>query len=100
MHKELPFATRALMALSAVIPLSHAVPSHHYAATRSQDKSACRFLPGDLGWPSEDNWATFNNTIGGRLIKGVPLGQPCYGPHPDATVCTEVQETWDDLDPL
>ncbi|KAF7718297.1 Isoamyl alcohol oxidase [Penicillium ucsense] len=38
----------------------------------------CRCFPGDDCWPSWQQWADFNATIGGRLISTVPLGSVCH----------------------
>ncbi|KAI0840584.1 FAD-binding domain-containing protein [Hypoxylon sp. FL0890] len=58
--------------------------------------SACRFLPGDAGWPTENDWSQLNKTIGGRLIQGVPLAEPCYSPTIDAArdTCVKIREEW------
>lgn len=34
--------------------------------------------PGQPCWPSKEEWATFNNTISGRLRVTTPLASPCY----------------------
>lgn len=41
---------------------------------------SCRFLPGDQGWPSPQEWGELNKTIGGRLIAAVPLAAVCHTP--------------------
>lgn len=55
---------------------------------------SCRYLPGDPQWPTKETWDQLNNTIGGKLIAGVPLGQSCYAPSLDAAACAKVQEKW------
>ncbi|KXX80981.1 6-hydroxy-D-nicotine oxidase [Madurella mycetomatis] len=69
------------------------------AATR-QNRGSCRYLPGDDGWPCDSKWAALNRTVGGRLIRGVPIGQPCYGNSADPSACSEVQKIWTDLPPF
>lgn len=56
--------------------------------------TSCRFLPGDLLWPAEFEWKLLNLTVGGRLIKTVPLGSPCHDPTYDAAKCTDYQSKW------
>ena len=93
MHGTISLWVKALVALVAVITIAEAAP---YNSTNSE----CRYLPGDAGWPSNHAWAQLNNTVGGRLIRGVPFGQPCYGTSADAAACAKAQDTWEDLSPL
>ncbi|KAJ7162801.1 hypothetical protein C8R43DRAFT_1123474 [Mycena crocata] len=39
-------------------------------------------------------WSNFNNSIGGRLIRTVPIAQPCHNPTYDASRCSEVRDSW------
>ena len=55
---------------------------------------ACRYLPGDLGWPTEEDWSRLNTTIGGRLVAGTPLASHCHLPHLSPDACAEVQGKW------
>ncbi|KAI2603192.1 uncharacterized protein GGS25DRAFT_516157 [Hypoxylon fragiforme] len=54
----------------------------------------CKYLPGDANWPSQDEWATLNNTINGRLVATVPLGSPCHDPNYDEELCASLQDQW------
>ena len=48
----------------------------------------CKLLPEDAAWPSEAQWARFNNSIGGRLMKPRPVGEACYpGPAYNNATC-------------
>ncbi|KXX82174.1 6-hydroxy-D-nicotine oxidase [Madurella mycetomatis] len=40
--------------------------------------TSCRNIPGDSGWPSPATWASFNETIGGRLIATIPQASVCH----------------------
>lgn len=60
------------------------------------DAKRCRYLPGDVGWPRGEDWNKLNRTIGGRLIRGSPLAQPCYPPTLNHTACTDIQDEWVD----
>ncbi|KAH3960901.1 hypothetical protein HBI56_213820 [Parastagonospora nodorum] len=51
-------------------------------------------MPGDVSWPSFNEWDLLNQTVGGRLISAQPLAQPCYGTTRDAVACAKVQEEW------
>ncbi|KAK3312311.1 FAD binding domain-containing protein [Apodospora peruviana] len=44
----------------------------------------------DAVWPAVDEWAKFNRTLGGVLLKPVPPGAACYpgSPHYDAAKCS------------
>nr|BAZ95824.1 oxidereductase, FAD binding domain cpaB [Curvularia pallescens] len=54
----------------------------------------CRCFPGDVCWPSDEQWAALNTTVGGRLIKTVPLGQPCHGSDYDEAECKALASLW------
>nr|ABQ01445.1 isoamyl alcohol oxidase [Penicillium griseofulvum] len=56
--------------------------------------SSCRCMPGDSCWPSLDDWARFNTSIGGRLVDTQPLGQPCHDPFYSASECRALREQW------
>ena len=56
---------------------------------------SCRYLPGDLGWPSKDAWAVLNSTVGGRLIQTVPLASVCHDPSYNQEKCDGLREAWD-----
>ncbi|KAF7560061.1 hypothetical protein G7046_g4093 [Stylonectria norvegica] len=70
----------------AVLPLIFADPC--------SANSKCRTLPGDPNWPVAALWNQLNSTVGGRLVKTVPLGSPCHDPHYDAAACTAIQGAW------
>jgi hypothetical protein len=55
---------------------------------------SCRYLPGDIEWPTIAHWKALNATVGGRLIATVPLGSPCHDPTYDAAKCAFYQSQW------
>ncbi|KAF2837890.1 FAD/FMN-containing isoamyl alcohol oxidase-like protein MreA [Patellaria atrata CBS 101060] len=56
----------------------------------------CKSYPGDSDWPTEEQWNAFNKTLGGNLIKPVPLALPCYaGESYNATTCASLQRNWE-----
>ncbi|KAI1773217.1 FAD-binding domain-containing protein [Hypoxylon cercidicola] len=61
---------------------------------RKYQPAGCKYLPGDANWPSQDEWAALNSTVGGSLIATVPLGSPCHDPTYDEEKCTSLQENW------
>lgn len=55
----------------------------------------CRYTPEDEKWPSDAEWARFNETLGGVLLKPPPLAISCYaGPLYDAVKCANLQRDW------
>ena len=38
----------------------------------------CKVFPGDQEWPSDSEWSTINDVLGGALISTIPLASPCY----------------------
>ncbi|KAI0179866.1 FAD-binding domain-containing protein [Hypoxylon sp. FL1284] len=84
--------------LSALLPsllllLSAAKAADIRLPPRAQSPE-CKYLPGDANWPSKDEWAALNSTVGGRLIATVPLGSPCHDPNYDEELCASLQEQW------
>ncbi|KAI1088289.1 FAD-binding domain-containing protein [Rostrohypoxylon terebratum] len=67
---------------------------HVTAVKAGINPTKCRYLPGDANWPSQDEWTTLNDTVGGRLIATVPLGSPCHDPTYDEELCTSLKERW------
>ncbi len=48
----------------------------------------CKIGPGDADWPSEQEWTSFNKSLGGKLLKPLPPGAVCYaGAHYDKARC-------------
>lgn len=66
------------------------------ASPHGRDKSTCRYLPGDAGWPSDNKWNHLNHTTGGKLIRGTPLAEPCYSPTSSfgSEACTRIRDNW------
>ncbi|RYP24618.1 hypothetical protein DL765_000444 [Monosporascus sp. GIB2] len=91
---------KALLTLFVAIPLAESVPSPSAQRRTNSSEPACRYLPGDPGWPSAGDWAALNATVGGRLIRGASIGEPCYGDSPDVGACAEVQKVWQQLPPF
>ncbi|KAK3991555.1 Tetrahydrocannabinolic acid synthase, partial [Cladorrhinum sp. PSN332] len=56
----------------------------------------CKAIPGGDGWPSLETWASFNQSIDGRLIKPTPPGAVCHPGHAayDSSKCQIVQTAW------
>ena len=54
----------------------------------------CYYLPTDPEWPNDAHWKLLNKTVGGKLIRGVPLARPCFGPNINDTTCAEVTQNW------
>ncbi|KAI0476735.1 putative 6-hydroxy-D-nicotine oxidase [Xylaria cf. heliscus] len=58
----------------------------------------CKTYPGDLLWPLQAVWKTFNLLTGGALIKTVPIGAACYtnSEHYDADKCADILAHWNE----
>ncbi|TLD25653.1 hypothetical protein PspLS_06299 [Pyricularia sp. CBS 133598] len=55
----------------------------------------CRCTPDQDCWPTVETWSSFNNSLGGSLIKTTPLPLPCYlGSNQDADACTAVLQNF------
>ncbi|KAI0798992.1 FAD/FMN-containing isoamyl alcohol oxidase-like protein MreA [Xylaria sp. FL0064] len=84
---------------SVLLPLVGAFPAASSSANPTSH-TECRYLPSDAEWPNEDTWPQLNETVGGRLIRGVPLGQPCHTPLFNNDVCAQIKEDWTLLTPF
>lgn len=61
-------------------------------ATKRRD---CKNVPGDTGWPTSQDWAKLNQTVGGRLIATVPAASVCHGKTYDESACDTLRGGWD-----
>jgi hypothetical protein len=69
------------------------------AAAASGIARTCKTIPEDASWPSDSVWSTFNSSVGGRLIKTIPIGSPCFtGPLFDAAKCQNIKDNWQNPD--
>lgn len=84
MLKMLRSILTAVAALAAVVSAGSALPR----------TDSCKCAPTDTCWPSHSDWSAFNKTIGGSLIRNVPLGSPCHDPNYDATECQRLRDNW------
>lgn len=67
------------------------------AAKTPAPAKGCKVFPGDANWPSDNAWRTFNASLGGALIKTIPLAAPCYDNWPqvrDAAQCQYITDNW------
>ena len=98
------FTIHSLAAIAATVIILPRGPRLASAAPALERKdSACRALPEDADWPQAEEWETLNRTVGGRLIRGVPLAEPaCYSTNVSATseACRTVQREWASMAPL
>lgn len=76
----------------AVIPQSARCDAG--ADASAAHNNACRNMPGDRDWPSNDAWSELNRTVGGRLMRGQPLAQVCHGATLNVGACTALQDTY------
>ncbi|KAI0859011.1 FAD-binding domain-containing protein [Xylaria cubensis] len=66
-------------------------------ASRPEEHGACKAFPGTSAWPSQESWAKFNQSTGGKLIKpGSPPGAVCHPGEPtfNPDECTIVTAAW------
>ncbi|KAH8698207.1 hypothetical protein GQ44DRAFT_744272 [Phaeosphaeriaceae sp. PMI808] len=73
-------------------------PSFNFGTSKAGRQKQCKTIPGDDDWPSTEDWAFFNETLGGVLLKPKPLASPCYtGPTYNAQICAQLQQTWTNM---
>ncbi|KAK1997957.1 FAD-binding domain-containing protein [Colletotrichum falcatum] len=63
-------------------------------AATSQRPAACRYIPGDRGWPGPSRWNGLNATVGGRLLATNPLAHSCHDPTYSDDTCISLRQQW------
>ena len=53
------------------------VTSTSFVAQTPQISSTCRNVPGNPGYPTNEQWAALNTTVSGRLVQVVPFVEFC-----------------------
>ncbi len=63
--------------------------------SQGNGSTECRCFPGEVCWPSATQWDAFNHTVGGKLIRNVPLASACRKDgNYDAEACENLRSTW------
>jgi hypothetical protein len=66
-----------------------------FGGSDSRPLKQCKSIPGDDDWPSDEDWSTFNATLGGVLLKPKPLANVCYaGQNYDQQRCDQLKQSW------
>ena len=60
----------------------------------SHPAPSCRCMPSDTCWPSPEEWANFNQSLGGKLVATTPLALPCHIPSYNSTTCQYLKSQW------
>jgi hypothetical protein len=83
----------SLFLISSLIPTAVAQNSTHRLGR-------CKPIPGDANWPSDSEWATFNTTVHGRLLRPGPPAAACHLARPEynKAACDAVNGGWRDSD--
>ena len=55
-----------------------------------------RCKAGDECWPSAQEWASFNSSVNGQLIRSYPAAAVCHANHYSEELCAIAKERWDD----
>lgn len=76
------------LALLSVYPDPLAAKAIH------RSSSSCRYIPGDAGWPTQNQWQALNVTVGGRLLATNPIAHVCHDPTYSAADCEGLQQAW------
>jgi hypothetical protein len=65
------------------------------AGSSPKPDEQCRYIPGDVGWPSEGDWTRLNSTTGGKVIAAIPAASICHGKTYAETACANLKQEWD-----
>ncbi|ORY67015.1 uncharacterized protein BCR38DRAFT_464340 [Pseudomassariella vexata] len=76
------------------------VPSCMHGSSRCTDSPPIAIADGsyETCWPSSATWASFNQTLRGRLVATVPLASVCHNSSfgtNDAAACAQLRSVWD-----
>ena len=71
------------------------------AAPQYSPSGQCKPMPGDPDWPSDNDWAALNQTVGGKLLAPSPPAIVCYPdgkpiPSNSSTACSTIGASWGD----
>ncbi|KAF8429694.1 FAD binding domain-containing protein [Tirmania nivea] len=80
--------------LPSILTVAIAVAAGVSAGSVVPQSGSCKCVPTDACWPSHSEWDAFNKTVGGSLIRNVPLGSPCHDPNYDAVECQRLRDNW------
>lgn len=70
-------------------------PDNTRSAPNNASFPKCKSLPGDLTYPSQDDWTSLDDLSDGALIKTVPIGAVCYeGEAYDSRKCQFLLDNW------
>ncbi|KAH6655228.1 FAD binding domain-containing protein [Truncatella angustata] len=90
--------TNGLLPVLTALAGAASVTSQALSA-RYANSTTCRYGPNDKFWPSNQTWATLDQSVDGRLIKSEPIAQSCYpGDNFDLADCDYVTKMWSDQD--
>ncbi|KAL7621380.1 hypothetical protein AAE478_008702 [Parahypoxylon ruwenzoriense] len=89
-----------LLGLASVPAHGDVFPRKSRATDTGQHTRTCKTAPGSPEWPSEETWARFNQSVGGRLLRPTPPGAVCHTRLPvyDADQCAAVAAGWTTYD--
>ena len=91
------FLLVSLLSLANVPNVSCLIKNIEQLLPRDATNLNCRCFPGDKCWPTASEWNTFNESLGGKLLKTVPLASVChldsFEPY-DAQKCEKLRSEW------
>ncbi|KAF2422746.1 FAD-binding domain-containing protein [Tothia fuscella] len=66
------------------------------ATETSLEQKQCKYTPDSPEWPTASEWANFNETLGGRLLRPSAPAAPCHPSNPlfDAQDCKYITDRW------
>jgi hypothetical protein len=86
------------MPQSEVYAAGSALRTNTTTASPNNGTNTCRCYPTDACWPTAEEWAAFNTTVGGRLVATVPIASVCHYDiftDYDAEACAALLDVWD-----
>ncbi|KAH8662229.1 hypothetical protein BX600DRAFT_498795 [Xylariales sp. PMI_506] len=91
----MPGISQFIFALSSLVSI-YAYPGNSGGKPGQGQQRFCKANPGSPSWPAEETWASFNESLGGRLIRPPPPGAVCHEGQPtyNADECPAVAAAW------
>jgi hypothetical protein len=96
---------RASLSFSILSFLAATIASPTPVSTAAD--SQCKFIPGQQGWPTVQEWEQLNSTVQGRLLKPTPPGAACFEEYAfyDEGACASIRtgfkdSSWHANDPI
>ncbi|KAI1872269.1 uncharacterized protein JN550_003988 [Neoarthrinium moseri] len=93
-------SAKSRLLVTLLLPLSSSLCHVPSTGAGNNSSQPCKATPGSASWPPEADWARFNQSLGGVLLRPSPPGAVCHPGQPtyNADQCATVATAWTTYD--